>query len=116
MKNVRQKVINAHSDTIKTFVDTSSSEFGNAVLRGMFRFADTNGDGVLDEEELASALQKLGFSWVDEKQASILFRKTDKDKNGTIDMDEWMNAAPMTLRVNLIKMAKSNGEEMGLLS
>lgn len=114
--NVRKKVINMHSDTIRGFVDTSSSDFGDAVLRSMFKFADKDGNGTIDKEELSSALQSLGFSWIDDKQAGIIFKKTDKDKNGVIDMDEWMEAAPMTLKTNLIRLAKQNGEEMGLLT
>lgn len=116
IKNLRQKVINMHSEKIKGFVDTSSTEFGDAVLRTMFKFADKDGSGTIDEEELAASLKTLGFSWVDEKQTSIIFKRTDKDKSGTIDLDEWMTAAPLTLRVNLIRLAKQNGEEMGLLS
>lgn len=114
--DIRKKVINLHSDTIKSFVDTTGSEFGDAVLRGMFKFADKDGNGTIDEKELAAALQTLGFSWVDEKQAGIIFKRTDKDKSGGIDLDEWMGAAPMTLKTNLIKLAKQNGEDMGLLT
>lgn len=116
LKKLRQKVINVHSDTITGFVDTSSTEFGDATLRALFRLADTDGNGTICELELEEALKSLGFSWVNEKQAKIMFKRTDKDKNGEIDMDEWIQAAPMTLRVNLIKLAKKNGEDMGLLA
>lgn len=116
LKKIRQTVINAHSDTISAFVDTSSTEFGDAVLRTLFKLADADGNGTICEQELEDSLQSLGFSWVNEKQAKTMFKRTDKDKNGEIDMDEWIQAAPMTLRVNLIKLAKKNGEDMGLMS
>lgn len=116
LKKFRQKVINAHSDVIANFVDTSSTEFGEAVLRTLFNMADKDGNGTICEKELEDALKSLGFTWVNEKQAKIMFKRTDKDKSGEIDMEEWMAAAPMTLRVNLIKLAKKNGEDMGLLA
>merc|ERR1712183_26384 len=108
--------INAHSSTITSVVNTSSSEFGEAALRALFRMADKDGNGSISEQELEEALKSLGFSWVDEKQTKIMFKRTDKDKNGEIDMDEWIEAAPLTLRVSLIKLAKKNGEDMGLLA
>lgn len=116
LKKIRQTVISAHSDTIAAFVDTSTSEFGDAVLRTLFKLADADGNGTICEKELEDSLQSLGFSWVNEKQAKTMFKRTDKDKNGEIDMEEWLQAAPMTLRVNLIKLAKKNGEDMGLMS
>lgn len=116
LKKIRQTVISAHSDTIAAFIDTSTSEFGDAVLRTLFKLADADGNGTICEKELEDSLQSLGFSWVNEKQAKIMFKRTDKDKSGEIDMEEWLQAAPMTLRVNLIKLAKKNGEDMGLMS
>ena len=42
-------------------------------------------------------------------------KRADLDKNGDIDWDEYVRAAPKTIRTNLVKLAKKNGTEMGLL-
>jgi hypothetical protein len=50
------------------------------------------------------------------KQIQGIFKRADLDENGSIDFDEFMKEAPKTLRTNLIKLAKKNGDGMGLLS
>jgi Ca2+-binding EF-hand superfamily protein len=61
-------------------------------------------------------LQLLGFSWLQSKQIQGIFQRADLDDNGAIDFDEFMKEAPKTLRTNLIKLAKKNGGDMGLLA
>jgi len=116
LNKVRGKVISLHSDVIGSFVDTSSTAFGDAVLRSLFRLADKDESGTIDKEELQVALQSLGFTWLEAKQVDGIFKRADADGNGSIEMDEWMAEAPKTLRTNLIKLAKKNGGEMGLLA
>jgi len=116
LKTVRTEAIKMHSGVIGSFVETAESAFGDAVLRALFKMADTNGDGMIEEDELEEALKTLGFAWIKEKQATVVFKRADKDKSGTIDVDEWIAEAPKTLRVNLIKLAKQNGGDMGLLA
>jgi Ca2+-binding EF-hand superfamily protein len=83
------------------------------VLKSLFAVADVNKNGKIEEEELATALQTLGLQ---SKQIQGIFKRADLDENGDIDFDEFMKEAPKTLRTNLIKLAKKNGDEMGLLS
>jgi EF hand len=115
LNKVRAKVISMHSDVISSFVSTADTALGNLVLRQLFRFADKDGSGAIDETELRAALQTLGFDWLQEKQITGIFERADMDTNGAIDMDEWIKEAPRTLRTNLIKLAKKNGGDMGLL-
>lgn len=116
LNKVRGKVIAMHSDVIGSFVDTAETAFGDAVLRSLFRLADKNRDGLISEDELSTALQSLGFSWLQEKQVKGIFKRADLDENGALDMEEWIKESPKTLRTNLIKLAKKNGGDMGLLS
>lgn len=115
LNKVRGKVISLHSDVIGTFVETSESAFGDAVLRSLFRLADKDGNGTICKEELQTALHSLGFNWLQDKQVEGIFKRADVDENGAIDMDEWIKEAPKTLRTNLVKLAKKNGGDMGLL-
>lgn len=115
LNKLRAKVIGLHSDIIGNFVNTADSTIGNMVLRQLFHFADRDGSGTIDETELRAALLTLGFDWLQEKQIRGIFERADLDTNGAIDIDEWMKEAPRTLRTNLIKLAKKNGGDMGLL-
>lgn len=112
---VRGKVISMHSDVIGKFVETSGTEFGQTVLRELFRYFDRNNNGTIDEQELAAAYAALGFHWLKQKQVEGILHRADMDGNGYLDMREWMEDTPKTLRTNLVKMAKKNGEDMGLL-
>jgi hypothetical protein len=113
---IRAKVISLHSEVIGNFVETYDTPVGRSVLKSLFKVADVNHNGNIDEEELATALQTLGFSWLQSKQIQGIFKRADLDENGSIDFDEFMKEAPKTLRTNLIKLAKKNGDGMGLLS
>jgi hypothetical protein len=99
LNKIRAKVISLHS-----------------VLKSLFEVADLNHNGTIDEAELSAAMETLGFSWLQAKQIEGIFKRADLDDNGSIDFDEFMKEAPKTLRTNLIKLAKKNGDEMGLLS
>lgn len=115
LNKLRAKVIKLHSDIIGGFVDTAKSSLGQDVLRQLFRLADSNADGRIEESELRRALRMLGFDWLKDKQVKGIFKRADKDENGWIDLEEWMTDAPKTLKTNLVKLAKKNGEQMGLL-
>ena len=116
LNKVRAEVIAMHSKVITKFVKTSESKFGRIALQKMFEAADTDGDGQLSKEEVRDALQALGFSWIADKQAAEIFKRADKDSSGDIDFEEFVNETPKTLRTNLIKLAKSNGHELGFLA
>ena len=55
-----------------------------------------------------------GFNWLDERAGDIVAR-SDVDENEVIDFEEFATAAPKTLRTNLIKLAKQNGNDLGFL-
>jgi hypothetical protein len=116
LNKIRAKVISLHSEVIGSFVETYDSPVGRSVLKSLFEVADLNHNGNIDEEELAAAMETLGFSWLQSKQIQGIFKRADLDENGSIDFDEFMKEAPKTLRTNLIKLAKKNGNDMGLLS
>ena len=115
LNKLRGKAITMHSDVIKNFVGTSDSAFGQAVLKSMFAAADVDRNGTLEASELEKALKTLGFRYLNEKQLRGIFERADADKDGHIDLDEWMKDAPKTLRTNLVKLAKQNGGDMGFL-
>lgn len=115
LNKIRAKTISIHSDIIKSFVDTSDSAFGKAVLRALFNLVDTDKNGYIDRDELAVALNLLGFKWLKEKHVAKIFERADANGDEEISLEEFMDEAPKTLRVNLVKLAKTNGGEMGLL-
>mmetsp|Transcript_35122 Transcript_35122/g.71748 ORF Transcript_35122/g.71748 Transcript_35122/m.71748 type:complete len:234 (+) Transcript_35122:139-840(+) len=115
LNKVRAKVITIHSDLIKSFVGTSDSAIGQTVLQQLFKYVDADNSGYIDKEELAVALSLLGFKWLKEKQVNGIFDRADVNKDGMISMEEFMDEAPRTLKTNLVKLAKNNGGDMGLL-
>lgn len=115
LNKLRAKVISLHSDVINRFIETANTKFGQSTLVALFNLADRNGDGMLQVEEIATALEALGFTWLQQKQVLGILERADKDKNGAIDRDEFLEEAPRTLRTNLVKLAKKNGGELGFL-
>ena len=115
LNKVRAKAISLHSNVIKDFVATSETPFGQTVLRNLFSIVDANKDGILDQKEISTALRTLGFTWLKEKQVSGIIKRADADENGVIDLVEFTSEAPKTLKTNLAKLAKKNGNELGFL-
>ena len=115
LNKVRAKAISMHSDVIKSFVGTSDSPFGQSVLQQLFKYVDTDRSGYIDKEELSKALSLLGFKWLKEKQVNSIFDRADVNNDGIISIEEFMTEAPRTLKTNLVKLAKNNGGDMGLL-
>eukprot|EP00929_Paragymnodinium_shiwhaense_P049166 TRINITY_DN24817_c0_g1_i1.p1 TRINITY_DN24817_c0_g1~~TRINITY_DN24817_c0_g1_i1.p1 ORF type:complete len:180 (+),score=54.94 TRINITY_DN24817_c0_g1_i1:89-628(+) len=116
LNDIRSKVIKAHGEMMGNFIDTADSPSGEYALKKLFEAADTDKSGSVDREELKVALQKLGFSWADDKKVENIFKKGDSDKNDLIDFDEFKSVAPVVLKQNLMKLAKENGGELGFLS
>ena len=115
LTKLRGKVIAEHSKVIAAFVDTSESATGRIALRALFQAADTDGSGVLDREEVRRAVLALGFSWLEGEKIDGLVARADVDENAVIDFEEFCREAPKTLRTNLIKLAKQNGNDLGFL-
>ena len=74
------------------------------------------GNGTLDREEIRDALHALGFTFVEDKQLDQIFKRGDLDGNQVIDFEEFVKETPKTLRSSLIKMAKTNGHDLGFLA
>lgn len=115
LKQMRAKVIKEHGNVMNTFVDTHESDFGEYVLRVLFELADTNKNGTIEEDELAAALNKLGFSHLEDKQIKKIFDKADANGDGSLCYEEWKTSVPPNLKKNLMKLAKDNGHDLGFL-
>jgi len=112
----RGDVINLHSSIIKGFVETSDTKFGQTAMERLFSMLDADKNGILDKEEFSKGLKALGFTWLKEKQTEKIFERADLDGNGTICIDEFKKETPKTLKTNLVKLAKKNGNDLGFLS
>jgi len=112
----RANVIAEHTKVIQAFVETADSPFGCMAVKQLFELADMDGNGTIDKEELKTALYKLGFTHLKDKQIEAILNRADADDNCVIDYDEFVKEAPKTLKVNLVKLAKNNGSELGFLS
>merc|ERR550534_1199104 len=106
LKKIRANVIKMHGELMGNFIGTSDSDFGDFALEKLFEAADEDGSGQLDKKELKRALNKLGFSWVDDDKAERVSTKGDKDGDGLIDLQEFKKMAPTLLKQNLMKLAK----------
>mmetsp|Transcript_27536 Transcript_27536/g.80950 ORF Transcript_27536/g.80950 Transcript_27536/m.80950 type:complete len:185 (+) Transcript_27536:59-613(+) len=116
LNKLRAKVIGEHSKVISQFVETSESKFGRIALKSLFEAADKDGDGNLDKDEVKAALIALGFKHLQDSQVDSIFARADQDENGYIDFEEFVKETPKTPRTNLIKLAKTNGNDLGFLS
>jgi len=116
LNKVRGDVIGQHSKVISAFCDSSESAVGKIALKQLYRLADKDGNGKLDKDELKEALQSLGFTHLGDAQIDGIFARADADGSTEIDFEEFMAEAPKTLRTNLIKLAKTNGNDLGFLS
>ena len=94
------------------FVETHESKFGKIALQKLFEAADTDGNGTLDRQEVAAALNALGFNHLKDSQIDQLVNRADVDENEVIDFEEFCTTAPAVLRTNLVKLAKANGDEV----
>jgi hypothetical protein len=115
LNRLRGNIISMHSNVIKSFVATAESDFGNQVLRVLYSKTDQDGNGKIEMEELEKALQVLGFNWLQEKQIKGIFKRAGGEEKGYITLEEWEAEAPKTLKTNLVKLAKSNGGDLGFL-
>ena len=115
LNKLRGKVIAEHSKVIAAFVDTSDTPWGRIALKALFEAADSDHNGSLDREEVQAAVKALGFSWLDGEKIDGVVSRADVDKNAVIDFEEFCKETPKTLRTNMIKLAKQNGNDLGFL-
>jgi len=66
-------------------------------LKKLFTIADTNGDGVLQPEEMSRLLELSGFNF-DKSHVSELVAAADTNQNGVIEYDEFIPVAMDILR------------------
>jgi len=66
-------------------------------LKKLFTIADTNGDGVLQPEEMSRLLELSGFNF-DKSQVSELVAAADANQNGVIEYDEFIPVAMKILQ------------------
>merc|ERR1712193_544092 len=83
----RASVIAEHTKVISAFVDTSESAFGQIALKSLFEAADKDGNGTLDKQEVKAALNALGFTFIQDKQVDVIFKRADSDRNDVIDFE-----------------------------
>ena len=77
---------------------------------------DKDGNGTLDKAEVKEALQAMGFTFIQDKQVDVIFKRADMDGNEVIDFEEFVKETPKTLRTSLVKLAKQNGHDLGFLA
>ena len=114
LNKIRGKAIGLHSKVIASFVGTHETVLGNTVMLQLFAVMDNNKDGVVDEGELAAAFKTLGFSWLKEKQIAGIIKRAGSE-DGLLQLEQFKQEFPKTLRTNLTKLAKKNGGELGFL-
>lgn len=61
-------------------------------MRQIFDAMDVNFDGVIDREELADGLRKMGLE-NPEEECERIFKISDLDDNGYLEFKEWCTAA-----------------------
>jgi len=60
-------------------------------LKNIFKKIDVNSDGTLDVEEVTRSLREIGFP-DPETQAEQIFKITDLDNSGGLDLNEFISA------------------------
>ena len=71
----------------------------------MFAYADKDGNGTLDKDEVRAALYDLGFNFLDEKKIATLMGKADQNNDEVIDFEEFVKGSPKALRFKLVTLS-----------
>merc|ERR1712183_759731 len=116
LNTLRAKIIKEHTEIIGKFTNTADTAFGDSVLKLLFEWADKDGNGTIDEQELQRAFNAIGCGFIPTKTINGMFQRADTDGNCGLDYEEWCKAAPKTLKTALVKLAKKNGHELGFLA
>eukprot|EP00567_Pseudictyota_dubia_P016119 CAMPEP_0197435770 /NCGR_PEP_ID=MMETSP1175-20131217/3302_1 /TAXON_ID=1003142 /ORGANISM="Triceratium dubium, Strain CCMP147" /LENGTH=211 /DNA_ID=CAMNT_0042964885 /DNA_START=183 /DNA_END=818 /DNA_ORIENTATION=- len=100
----------AQEGTKEAMTKSSDSAVVQASLVHLFALADTNQDGKLNKEELTAATAKFGFTWLEDNQIESIFRRGESDKEGAMTFVEFVREAPKSLKMNLAKQTKEDGD------
>jgi Ca2+-binding EF-hand superfamily protein len=65
----------------------SQTEYNTVMMQ--FHVYDTNGDGELNEDEFVRLCTSLRY-YPNETEARVVFRRIDIDRNGTVDLNEFL--------------------------
>lgn len=84
----------------------ADSAVGQAALVHLFALADTNHDGKLSGEELDAVAEKFGFTWLQDRERIGTFQGIGR----TMTFVEFASEAPASLKMNLAKQAKEDGD------
>ena len=100
LNKVRVKLIGLKTDRL---TEASESPTLQAGLQRFFQNADSDQNGVICERELTSTVRSLGFWWLGDNQMRGLFDRADKDRNGSISFEEFVQETPRALLVKLAR-------------
>ena len=77
----------------KLTVGTSSTKM-RQIAKMKFKLLDLNGDGVIDQEEIAIVMEDLGVLWhvFGEGDPQTFFKDCDKNKDGLISREEFIKS------------------------
>merc|ERR1711988_434016 len=74
-----------------------------ATLRKIFRMADWTGDGSLNRDEFEHAMHKCGL-FLSASEISTMMRAWDRNGDGRIDYDDWLNSLRGSLNKRRYRM------------
>lgn len=94
------------SDAISAGTQAAKEEL--AILAQAFQRYDGDGSGALDAQELQKALQDLDLPAGD-VEVSELFSKLDVNKDGTVELTEWLDNMPAGTKLRVLQKADEAG-------
>eukprot|EP01062_Namystynia_karyoxenos_P000332 TRINITY_DN100_c0_g1_i2.p2 TRINITY_DN100_c0_g1~~TRINITY_DN100_c0_g1_i2.p2 ORF type:complete len:917 (+),score=368.15 TRINITY_DN100_c0_g1_i2:80-2830(+) len=81
-----------------------------AALAAAFMRYDGDGKGLLSYEDIRAALEDLELP-TGEVDVAELFKKLDVNKDGTIELTEWLDNLPRGTRVRIVERFSGEGDE-----
>jgi len=97
------------ADAIATRAQAAKEEL--AILAQAFQRYDGDGSGALDASELQQALQDLNLPAGD-VEVSELFASLDLNKDGTVELTEWLDNMPAGTKLRVLQKADEFGKNI----